>query len=59
MKMSLVLSAFGMISLYFVLNYMNIPQYIMLIAFVFNLALLIKIFMIFGMKYTLTRISKG
>lgn len=59
MQTTLILSTLFQIGLYAILCFNNLPQYLLMLGFLFNTILLLRIFVGFGLKYTLSRFAHG
>jgi hypothetical protein len=59
MKMTLIIATLIQLSIYITLTYNNLINYYILIGLLINTVLLIRIFIGFGFKYTLTRLVRG
>ena len=57
--MTLIISTLLVLGIYGTLCYNKIPVYFLLLGLAFNTILLIRIFVGFGMKYTVTRFMRG
>ncbi len=57
--MTLIIATLIQLSIYITLTYNNLINYYILIGLLINTVLLIRIFIGFGFKYTLTRLVRG
>lgn len=59
MQATLILSALFLLALYALLCYNNLAQWTLVLGLIFNCVLLIRIFLGFGLKYTMSRLARG
>lgn len=59
MQMALIISTLLLIGIYATLCYNNVSEYSLLMGLAFNTILLLRIFLGFGLKYTVTRFLRG
>ena len=59
MQITLIVSTLFQLGVYALLCFNGVPQFYLVVGFLFNSILLIRIFFGFGLKYTLSKLARG